>query len=134
MKNIEKLKQLTEVIDKVYEFNRQLIEAINTSHEGIALLDADGNYTWMNTAHETMFGYDKDELLGKSWTTIYTDADVEWFRTNVFPTIHKNGKWSGRATAIKKDGVTQVNEMVYLTALPNGGLICTCRDLDEEIY
>jgi PAS domain S-box-containing protein len=129
--NLTKIKKLTEEIEKVNTFNQHLIEAINTSHEGIALLDENGNYTWMNKAHETMFGYGEGELIGKSWTIIYSDEDVQWFIENVFPTIDKEGKWSGEATAISRDGVTKVEEMVYLTALPNGGLICTCRNIKD---
>lgn len=133
MENLTKLKELTDVLGKVYDFNHKLIDAINLSHEGIAILDVDGNYTWMNEAHETMFGYGKDELIGKSWKTIYKPEDVEWFVDNVFPIIRKEGKWSGEAIAIQKDGTTPVHEMVYLTALPDGGLICTCRDRGYEV-
>lgn len=129
--NLLQIKLLTDKINTINKFNDHLIHAINTSHEGIAILDKDGNYTWMNTAHEVMFGYDKDELLGKSWATIYKPEDVEWFVANVFPIIGEKGKWSGNATAISKDGITPVYEMVYLTALNDGGLICTCRDINK---
>lgn len=127
MENIKRIKILTEEFEKVNLFNNQLIEAINTSHEGIAILNSDGIYTWMNNAHEEMFGYEKNDLIGKSWDILYSEDDVDWFIKNVFPIIEKEGKWSGEATAISKDGVTKINEMVYLTALANGGLICTCR-------
>ena len=123
--------ELIDELDKINLFKNSLIEAINTSHEGIAILDSDGNYIWMNEAHEAMFGYGKGELLGKSWSTIYSEEDTKWFIENVFPIIEKTGKWSGEATAISKDGVTPINEMVYLTSLENGGLICTCRNRDE---
>ena len=131
--NLSKIAALTKEVDDLMNFKHQIIKAINASHEGIALLDVNGNYTYMNEAHETMFGYGKGELIGKSWTTIYKPKDVEWFSANVFPVIGEKGKWSGEATAIKKDGVTPVYEMVYLTALPEGGLICTCRDRGYEV-
>ena len=115
-------------IGKLMDFNTKLIAAINTSVEGIALLDENGIYTWMNEAHETMFGYSKDELIGKSWTTIYKKRDVNRFIDEVFPIIEENGYWRGEATAISKDGKTKIEEIVTLTALPDGGLICTCRN------
>lgn len=129
--NITKIKLLTEELFKINDFNNKLIEAINTSHEGIALLDVDGNYVWMNNSHESMFGYGKDELVGKNWSTIYKPEDVEWFIENVFPLLDKNYKWSGEAKAICKDGVTIINEVIYLTKLQDGGLICTCRNKNE---
>lgn len=127
MENLLRIQKLSSELDEFFTFSNHLILAINTSHEGIAILDKDGNYTWMNSSHEEMFGYGAKELIGKSWTTIYKPEDVKWFSENVLPIIDKEGKWSGEATAIAKDGVTLVHEMVYLTALPDGGLICTCR-------
>lgn len=127
MENLIRIQKLSSELDQFFTFSNHLILAINTSHEGIAILDKDGIYTWMNSAHETMFGYDKNELIGKSWTTIYKPDDIKWFSENVFPVIAKEGKWSGEAIAIAKDGVTPVYEYVYLTSLPDGGLICTCR-------
>lgn len=133
MDNLNKIAQLTKDVDDLMNFKHQIIKAVNTSHEGIAILDKEGNYTYVNEAHETMFGYDKGELYGKNWTVIYKPEEVERFKTSVFPTIEKDGRWSGEATAIKKDGITPVNEMVYLTSLSDGGLICTCRDRGFEI-
>jgi PAS domain S-box-containing protein len=129
--NIKKLKTMVEELTIRDELLVKLNNAINATHEGIALLDKDGNYTYMNKAHETMFGYGPSELIGESWTTIYKSEDVDWFVENVFPVIEKEGKWSGEATAISKDG-SIIHEMVYLTALPDGGLICTCRNTGFE--
>ena len=131
--NLSKIADLTKQVDDLIQFKQTIIGAVNVSHEGIAILDKNGNYTYMNSAHESMFGYSNNELIGKSWSTIYRPDDVKWFVTNVFPVLDKEGKWSGEATAICKDGVTLVHEMVYLTSLPDGGLICTCRDRGYEV-
>jgi len=129
---LKEIKTLSSGIGDLLEFNSQLIDALNTSTEGIAILDADGCYIWLNKAHETMFGYDHKELIGQSWTVLYNEEDLDFFAENVFPVIATDGKWKGEATAIKKDKVTKVNEMLYLTALDNGGLICTCIAKDEN--
>lgn len=131
--NIDKLKHIVEELTMRDELLVRLNDAINASHEGIAVLDENGIYTYMNKAHEIMFGYGPGELIGKSWTTLYKEKDVKWFLANVFPIIGEKGKWSGEAIGIKKDGVTVVYEMVYLTSLPDGGLICTCRDRGYEV-
>lgn len=128
---LNKIEDLSNDIGDLLEFNYQLINALNTSTEGIAILDAEGNYIWLNKAHEEMFGYDHKELIGQSWTVLYKEEDLEYFTKNVFPIIEKDGKWNGKATAIKKDKTTKVDEMLFLTALDNGGLICTCIDITE---
>ena len=130
--SLDKLKEVAEDIGKLMKFNTQLIDALNTSTEGIAILDSEGKYVWLNKAHEEMFGYEHKELIGQSWTVLYKKKDLADFATNVFPIIEKEGKWKGKATAIQKDKKTIVKEMLYLTALTNGGLICTCIDLTEQ--
>lgn len=126
-----KISKLGDELSELMKFNNKLIAAINTAKEGIALLDADGNYTYLNPAHEEMFGYDIGEMIGKSWTELYSKSDVDMFIETVFPEIEKNGFWKGEANAISKDGKTKIEEELCLTALPDGGLICTCRDKNK---
>lgn len=129
---LEEIRNLGEKLAVTEQFNNIIIEAINTSHEGIAILDENGSYLYMNRAHEAIFGYDVDEMIGKSWEILYSEEDVQKFQEIVFPILEKEGKWTGEATAISKDGKTLIHEIVYLTALPNGGMICTCRDKNED--
>jgi PAS domain S-box-containing protein len=111
------------------EFVDKLTTALNTSNEGIAILDKDGIYIYLNKAHEEMFGYESGEMIGKAWEILYTPEQVEYFKENVFPVVGATGKWYGEETGICKDG-SKIKERVYLTALPDGGLICTCIKLD----
>lgn len=122
---LDKIEQLTKSITDSMEFVDQLTFALNTSNEGIAILDKDGNYIYLNKAHEQMFKYNEGEMIGKNWTILYNEQQVKYFVDNVFPTIAKDGKWSGKDVGICKDG-SLVKEIVYLTALPDGGLVCTC--------
>ena len=122
---LDKLRLLTELMDSKLEFIDKLMAALDTSNEGIAILDKEGKYLYLNKAHEDMFKYNEGEMLGKSWSILYSEEKVKYFIDNVFPIIGKEGKWSGDDVAICKDGSLQ-KETVYLTALPDGGLICTC--------
>jgi PAS domain S-box-containing protein len=125
---IAKIAKLGKKLNEEMEFNAKLIAAINTSIEGIALLDEDGIYIYMNRAHEEMFGYSEGEMIGKSWTILYSKEDVVNFVETIFPEIEKHGFWKGEATAICKDGKTKVDEYLTLTATKDGWLICTCRE------
>ena len=124
---IAKIAKLGKKLNEEMEFNEKLIAAINTSIEGIALLDENGIYIYMNRAHEKMFGYSEGEMIGKSWTILYSDKDVVNFVDTVFPEIERNGFWKGEAVAIAKDK-TKVKEYLTLTATNDGWLICTCRE------
>ena len=108
---IDKIEQLTKKMTDSMEFVDQLTFALNTSNEGIAILDKDGKYIYLNRAHEKMFKYGRGEMLGQTWEILYTDEQVKYFVENVFPEIAKKGKWSGKDVATAKDG-SLVKEIV----------------------
>lgn len=126
--SLEEIKTLSEKIGKLFNQNELLRLAINTSHEGIAILNDKGEYLYVNKAHAEMFGYEESELIGKTWKILYKPNDIHYFETIVFPIIENNGKWNGRYTGYAKNG-EEINEEIYLTSLPNGGLVCTCRKI-----
>ena len=128
-KDLDKIKQLTESISVQMDFVDKLIAALETSNEGIAILDKDGIYIYINKAHEKMFKYNKGEMLGKSWTILYDEKKIKYFVEEVFPILGQQGYWQGEDVGICKDGSLQ-KEKVYLTSLPDGGLVCTCIKLD----
>lgn len=105
---------------------------IEKAYDGFALCDADGNYYYMNDAHVKIFGYETfDELNGKSWKTLYPDFEVKRLEQTAFPILSQNGSWSGRTEGISKQG-KQIFQEISLATLPNGGLICVCRDSTEK--
>jgi PAS domain S-box-containing protein len=117
---------LSNEVGELLKFKDLLIDALNSSSEGIALLDKEGKYIWLNKSHTEMFGYSHQELVGKSWKILYKKKDLAFFYENAFPQLEKEGHWNGKAQGIHKDNTTIINENVYLTSLKDGGLICTC--------
>lgn len=113
--------------------NRDLALAIEAAMDGIALLNARGEYTHMNKAHAAMLGCaSSGELVGHSWREIY-DADEEArIAGEVFTDLFANKSWTGTATAKRKDGTTFPQEL-SLSLLPTGGLVCICRDVTEKM-
>lgn len=103
--------------------------AIETAMDGIALLNAKGEYYYVNHSHVKMFGYEVDtELIGKSWHIIYEPAEIERIGTKVFPELMATGKWSGETIGKSKQGEPLLQD-ISLTNLPNGDLVCVCRDI-----
>jgi PAS domain S-box-containing protein len=127
---VAQIEKLRLKVSSALSFQDKLIAAVNTSHQGIALLNMKGEYIWLNEAHEKMFGYEKGELIGQSWQVLYDDIDAKKFIEEVFPIVDRDGKWSGKAIANHKDKKTKIKECLNLTQLPDGGLICTV--LKEE--
>lgn len=111
---------------------KQLI-AIENAFDGIALLDNTGSYIYMNKSHAELFGYDSaDELIGKTWKFIYTKDNADRLEKEVFPILGQKGNWSGETIGVSKQG-NPVIQYISLTSLPDGGLICVCRDHSSNI-
>ena len=112
--------------------HHRLAEAMEVASDGMALLDEEGTYTYMNQAHAEIFGYDSPEaFLGNTWRMCYADEQAERFEEEFMPVLHENGTWTGEVEGKRKDG-TPVPQQVTLTQLEDGGLICVTRDITER--
>jgi diguanylate cyclase (GGDEF)-like protein/PAS domain S-box-containing protein len=106
--------------------------AMESSIDGMAILDPAGDYTYLNRAHARAYGYDEpDELLGSGWRTLYGPEEVRRFEDHVMPALRGRGHWRGEATGRKKDG-SEFSQELSLTALPDEGLVCVVRDISER--
>lgn len=109
-----------------------LSQAVASTMDGIALLDAEGKYYYLNEKHITHFGYTREEeLLGKTWQVFYPDYEVKRIKEDLFPKLARDGRWQGETTGVCKDG-TPIYQEITLTGLPHGGLICIMRNITEK--
>ena len=110
-----------------------LMKAIESGKNGVAILDSDGNFTYLNNAHLEIFGYkDPSELRGKSWKSLYKPEVAEQIEAEAEIALQTDGTWNGEQEAVRRDG-TVLYEEIWLTALPDGGLICECQDISERV-
>ncbi len=105
-----------------------LAQALDHSDEGFALTDPEGNYVYINDAHLRMYGYERpQELLGRSWRTLYTPEWVRHFEEAVLPIMPRDLVWRGQVIGKKRNGSSFLAG-VTLTLLPDGKITCNCRD------
>ena len=113
------------------DLRRHLLQAITTAMDGMAFLDEEGRYVFLNDAHLRVYGYDDaSELLGKSWKTLYLPEEVRRFDDEVFPILRSEGRWRGEATGRRRNGSLFAQEL-SVTAIPEGGLVCVVRDVSD---
>jgi PAS domain S-box-containing protein len=118
---------------QVESLNRDFMLAQEAALDGIALVNDKGEYVHLNRSHVEMFGFTSaSELIGKTWREIYKDDEIARIESEVFPVLMANGVWSGMATAKRRDGSTFPEEL-SLSLLPNGGIVCICRDVTEKM-
>jgi PAS domain S-box-containing protein len=109
---------------------QQLSSAIESSPDGIALLTNDGKYFYMNRAHESMFGYERGELIGKTWHVFYKPDMVKYIEDTVLTSLSTNGYWSGEVEAINK-AKKFIYQDLKLKILDDGIILCVTRDVSE---
>jgi PAS domain S-box-containing protein len=106
--------------------------AVKDAMDGIAIVNDKGQYVYVNEAHIKMFGYSNDiDFLGKQWDMLYEKNESDYIENKIFPLVNSNGRWEGETTGKLKDG-TPINQEITLTSLPDGGIICICRDKTDE--
>ena len=113
-----------------------LHRAIDQGIEGLALLDQEGKYTYINRAHANMYGYQTAELLGQSWKLLYSKDQLDVIEKSSLPNLRNFGNWQGELLGLCKNGTTiPVEISLSLLTNPDGlsaGLVCTCRDISER--
>jgi PAS domain S-box-containing protein len=111
---------------------RQQTRAMETSMDGMAILNNKEEYIYLNKAHANVYGYDRtEELLGKTWRNLYRRDEIQRFERTIFPKLRKEGHWRGEAVGKRRDG-TLFHQEVSLSILEGGGLVCIVRDITER--
>jgi two-component system sensor histidine kinase/response regulator len=106
--------------------------AMEHASEGLAITDAEGRFTYLNQAHVGIYGYENvEELIGKHWSLLYTDDEAARLNTEIGRQFEETGSFAGEAEGLRKDG-SVFPEIFSLQPLPNGGLLCICRDDTER--
>jgi len=97
--------------------------------DGVAVLDADGEYVYTNREHAQLYGYEHpSELEGRSWRDLYDDTEVDRFETEIMPQLEATGQWRGEAVGRRRDG-GRFDQELTLSRLDDGGLVCIIRDI-----
>lgn len=111
---------------------KQQLAAVDSTSDGISIVDKQGNYLYLNSSYVNIFGYSHaTELLGKNWQEVYEQEQVKLFEKKIFPELMKQGYWHGETIGRRKDSSNFPAEM-SLTKLKTGGFICVGRDISKR--
>jgi PAS domain S-box-containing protein len=107
--------------------------AMDSAINGMAILDARGNYIYVNPAYAQMIANAEPEaVLGKPWRQISTARDAELVQQDIRRSLKEHGKWFGPITVHHSNGTAMPLEMA-ITSLPDGGTICVSRDISDRV-
>jgi len=107
--------------------------AMESTVDGMAILDNNAEHIYANTAFAKMLGLqDPEEVLGKSWRQVFDPRDIALLEGQVLESVEKTGKWSGQFLLHRRDNATLPVEMA-ITTMAQGGAVCVARDTSERL-
>ncbi|NHN47294.1 PAS domain S-box protein [Halostella sp. JP-L12] len=105
--------------------------ALESSDQGIGLLDADGEFVYVNEAYADIYGYDREEMVGEHWSMLYREEDVERVEEEILPQVDEAGRWRGETVGVRSDDEEFVEDHT-LAHTTDGGLVCMVRDVTDR--
>jgi PAS domain S-box-containing protein len=106
------------------------LAALEAAREGICIVDADGRIKYANRAYLDLYGYEREELLGRPWQALHPDEAVDLLTTEVLPYVESHGEWGGTGVGVRSDGTTFA-ESTSVTSLPDGELVIVVTEYEE---
>jgi len=117
----------------------QLLRFANAIHYAvnpIQITDADGKIIYVNPAYERVFGFTKDELIGRNPNIVSSGKHSKRFWQKVWNTISKGTVWKGEIVNRNKKGDLMYIELIISPIIdPSGrvvGYLGSHRDITEK--
>jgi two-component system cell cycle sensor histidine kinase/response regulator CckA len=107
--------------------------AMESSVEGIGILDDKGSHVYANAALASLLGFDSPQhIVGKPWRVAYALQQSETLELEIRNALQETGKWSGNLQFRRPDG-SRIPVEMHVTRMPDSGTVCVCRDLSENL-
>jgi PAS domain S-box-containing protein len=103
---------------KAEETRLLLTTALESTANGVAITDLNGDLVWINKAFSDMTGYSRAEVLGRNPKFLKSGKQDGAFYKRLWETISAGHVWHGELINKKKDGGLYIDEMM-ITPLKN---------------
>lgn len=119
LENTHKLNQREEALEQTAHTLRALLSEAKqaasvfvNSKDAIAIVNPDGKVLDVNPAYSDLFGYSRDELIGKPSPALRNHDlnDINFFN-RIALSIDRDSRWSGELVNCSKDGEAIVSEI-----------------------
>ena len=122
---------------KLEQNNQLLIQALDSTRDGVMITDLQGTIIRVNNALETMTGYSRQELLGQTPRLFQSGAHPAEFYERMWKTILARIAWQGEVTNRRKDGTLFQSSLTVSPIVDNQGRLTHFvgieRDMSEHI-
>ncbi|WP_455205690.1 PAS domain S-box protein [Kaarinaea lacus] len=97
----DNLQQLVEERTAVLEQQATIIDQI---HDSVVSTDLDGTVVSWNQGAERLFGYKKEEMIGKKISSVYPQSEHDFLLNEVIAPVRENGEHEVEVRMQKKNG------------------------------
>jgi PAS domain S-box-containing protein len=106
--------------------------AMDSSANGFALIDEKGVHVYANSAFARMLGFEHpDQIVGQPWRIVFAFQNVDRLEPEIRRSLAQAQRWTSAISLQRIDGSALPVELT-ITAMPDGGTVCVCRDLSER--
>ncbi len=106
--------------------------AMDTSADGMAILNEKGLHAYANNSFARMLGFECPEnIIGQPWHVSYALQEMDRLEPGIRRSLAQVGKWSSQIQLNRPDG-SKLPVELNISAMPDGGITCVCRDLSER--
>jgi PAS domain S-box-containing protein len=106
--------------------------AMDSSVDGIGILDEHGKHIYANSALARMLGFESaGRIVGQPWRVVYAFQEMNRFEPEIRRALIQNRRWSAPVSLRRPDGSKLPVEMT-VASMPDGGTVCVCRDHSER--
>jgi len=117
---------------KTAETVRRQSLAMDSSADGMGILNEKGLHAYANSSFARMLGFAGPEsIIGQPWRTVYAFQDMDRLEPEMRRSLAQAGKWSSQILLHRADG-TNLPVELNISAMPDGGTTCVCRDLSQR--
>lgn len=106
---------LIAVREEARRVEREVHQAVAGSDEGIAVVDSESRFVYVNDAFAERYGYKPGELMGEEWRDLYPEEE-SWAYEEALNAVSDGGSWSGKTAAEKSNGDRFVEKLTVSRA------------------
>jgi len=121
----------TAVIDRETAIRKQG-SAMEAASDGVAILDANLHFEYVNAAYAGIHGYtDAKELVHQACQMVHPVQEHATILNQVMMTVEEQGAWHGELQGLRRDG-TIFDQEASLTRVESGEFVCVVRDITRR--
>jgi len=126
---------LRKVEDPRFSPEDYILAAMKASVDGIAIINIDTTYRFVNEAYAKIYGYESsEELIGRSWELLHPPEEVLRLRHMAIPVAKKGRYWRGESVGLRKNG-SRFPQDVSITRISDAeeaGALSVVRDITSR--